>query len=322
MASKQNKEMKAFRAAEKVRDDLLTSLQNCTTETRLHTILNKYEENRKNHKFTVNLGNLKASHRAIIISLDEEIKELIKEKTLQFAPKEESDVSEVSEVSEETGIVGGVSELISKGTDPVLTSTHVPAQISVTNEDSQEPGLVVNPEPKILDLEFPVIPREINPERVRDLARVKIQLDALLDKKAEFIGKYATHAEKYPGDISKLEEFDKAIQATESIHDRINHLYNEYIYGDIDLDLFKRDAAPLLNDTVEDVQTLKSHRGLKEIVINLLAAIFSAGLIHVVAALTTGKFEFRLFKPATKSGVIVDNLEEAIENSHVAAASA
>ena len=40
MAKKNTKEMKAFHAAEKIRNDLITTLSNCTSYDRLESILN------------------------------------------------------------------------------------------------------------------------------------------------------------------------------------------------------------------------------------------------------------------------------------------
>ncbi|MCL9682796.1 hypothetical protein [Legionella maioricensis] len=244
-------------------------------------------------------------------------------------PPKETEHPEVIEPPKETEQLEETEQLGEIIDAPPHDLNHIPACCSVGSEKKVEKVLkkeksktVLTPDSTISTSEIPVVTREINPERVVHLARVKAQLDALSDKKAEFIGKYSAHAERYPNDLAKLEEFNKAIQATENIHHNVTSIYNAYVYGDIELDHFKEAAAPLLDNDVEDVQTLKSHRGLKEIVVNLLAAILTVGLIHTAAAIAKGKFEFRLFKPATKSGVIVDNLEDAIEHSQVAAATA
>ncbi|BCA96365.1 hypothetical protein TUM19329_27260 [Legionella antarctica] len=322
MASKHKKEMKAFNAAEQIRNNLITSLRNCKNKSMLDSILNKYEKNQKKNMFAV--GNLTPGHRKTIDGLQETIKELIAEKQLQFPPKPIEEI-EVRDNSEEIQNVDEPSEM-SKSNDPVPDPTHVDAHIPTfvptTDIGHQEPVLDLNSEAatSTLDSDLPVIFREIKPERERILARVKLQLDALSDKKAEFVGKYSAHADKYPDDLATLEEFDKAMQATENIYNRVNYLYDAYIHGEIELNVFKDEAAPLLDDTVEEVQTLKSHRGLKEIVINLLAAIFSIGIIHGASFIATGKFEFRLFKPATKSGAIVDELEKEIGNAAAASA--
>ena len=258
-------------------------------------------------------------------------KEVLRQKAELSPPSDESensDVNESSEVVEDSEKIEKSEKEKHSGEHPVVIvdtpqkTTHIPTCCGpVTNKGLKKDSTEVVPDAPIV--KTPVITKQLIPTRVGDLVRVKEQLDALLDKQAEFVGKYHAHKARYPDDTQKLLGFENAIKATGSIYDNINYLYNAYIYGDIDLDHFKQAAEPLLGDEVEEVQTLKSHRGFKEIadiVANLLILIGTAGTVHVAAALYKGKFEFGLFKSATKSGVIVDNLDNEI--SHVAAASA
>lgn len=155
----------------------------------------------------------------------------------------------------------------------------------------------------------------VDPKKVEHLTGVKQQLIILSDKKAEFIGILTAHNRSKPDDLKKAEEYTKAIRAIESIHNKVESLYNDYIHGDIKLDQFKAAAKPFLHEENGDVQTLKSHRGVKQIWANLLAAILSAGVIYGIGVLVTGRL--MLFNPATDSSKKADDLRDSIENVQV-----
>lgn len=341
---KKNKESKAFKAAILIRKDLMSDLEKCKTPGRYKEIMGKYRQDQLDGHFSLK-GIIVASQKKVIQMKDAQIEMQIKETREKFEDKlvqlnQKELVQDQSESSIEESEYSDELAIVPESPSHILTSDLINSDLNKEPEVvliSETPILtpetpILTPKSPIVDSETssivpesPAITKQIHPERVIHLARVKTQLDALSDKKAEFIGKYSAHSEKHPTDLKKLEEFNKAIQATENIHASISILYTAYIYGDIELDYFKQTAAPLLSNEDEDVKTLKSHRGFKEIadiVANLLILIGSAGVVHAAAALYTGKFEFGLFKSATKSGAMVEKLNDEIENSHVAAASA
>ena len=59
------------------------------------------------------------------------------------------------------------------------------------------------------------------------------------------------------------------------------------------------------------MQILKSHRGVKQILVNLLAFFLTGGIGYGIAALATGRL--MLFNPSTNAGQKTDNLLESIE---------
>ena len=196
-----------------------------------------------------------------------------------------------------------ISRIMAPSSSPVETG--VPAQLL-------EPGLQTS-SPNAQDKQW-------DPVRESHLVKVRKYLQELSDKKAEFVGRLAFHKDQNnnPVEVDLEEdetaaEYKKAIEAIGRIYDQVADLYNNYCYGQIDLNQFKLQAKPFVQDESEDVKTLQTHRGVKEILINLLAAIFSAGIIYGIAALATGRL--MVFKPATKAGQKANDLRESIDNA-------
>lgn len=159
---------------------------------------------------------------------------------------------------------------------------------------------------------------QLNPQRVNDLVDVKKRLVLLSDKSAEFEGKIKALENQQPVDAQKLADYLKAKAAVDSIYKDINGLYENYVYGLISLAELKNDAKTHLGEENEHVQTLQSHRGLKEILINILAAIVGLGIFYGIAAAVKGSF--LVFKPATDTGAKLSDLGETIENTSAAPA--
>jgi hypothetical protein len=161
-------------------------------------------------------------------------------------------------------------------------------------------------------------PKVVNPEREKHLIGVSKQLNYLFDKIAEFEGKKSDLNLADPRDAKKAEEYKNAQKAVRAIYNSVANLYNQYITDEIELDTFKTQAKPYLHEENENVQALQSHRGFKQIFFNLLAAIFSAGVIYGIAALAKGSF--LVFNPSTDSGKKAQNLSAEIERATAAPA--
>ncbi len=144
-------------------------------------------------------------------------------------------------------------------------------------------------------------------------------MDRLSDKSAEFAGKIHALLQADPIDEKKLADYTKAKTAIDSIHRGINGLYESYIHGRINLAELKKEAKPYLNEESEHVQTLQSHRGVKDILLNLLAAL-GLNIFYGIAALAKGSF--LVFKSATDSATRLNTLDESIDNASTASPAA
>jgi len=311
---KQSKEAIAFRAIEKLREGLIRSLTNCSTWERLEILLNKYEADVQKGLFRVNLGNFTSKYRLQIQGMDEEIKELIEEKRALYAPKPVlSEESEASDMNEELSVEDEVEEAVK---DNFADNENV---IEHLIEDLLSDVAFH----KIEHINGPVmicppLDKKVDPKRVLDLAAVKQHLDALSDKRAEFDGKIVRLLRDYTEESKQVEEYRKARNAINHIHTQIEVLYNKYVCGEIELEAFKNAAKPLLNNENEHVQTLQSHRGVKQILVNLLAFVLTLGVGYGVAALATGRF--MLFKPHTNSSKTAEDLLQSIDHAQASPA--
>ena len=283
-----NKELKSFNEAKRIRETLISNLEKCKTAGRFKAIMEQFRKDTLDGHFSIVNKNLNKPHRRSINSLDAQIQMLINEKREEFEPKltqlheqevlkQKTELSLSSDESEHSNVVENfelvdkseVSEDSAKGQHDLINKpSHEVTQIPTCCGPIIGSGLKKDPK-KVTDspidsAENPVVTKQIMPRRVGELVRVKEQLDALLDKQAEFVGNYHAHKVRYPHDVQKLLEYENAIKAAGAVYDNVNYLYNAYIHGNIDLDHFKQAAELLLDDEVEDVQTLKSHRGYKE----------------------------------------------------------
>ena len=335
----QTKQEKAFLEVSKVREKLISSLEKCTTEKRLNEILDQYNADIKKGLFRVNLGNFKSKFRLQIEGMNDTIDELIESKKALFASISSSSEESAEDVESDISVEDKkyeVKDVITIDSAAKMINLYLfnPANESaddseLANNDASEEAqlaIVANNKPKDEPVEGalpkPAIDapdintpkaKNFDPKRVFELAAVKQQLNALSDKSAEFNGKLQSLLANNPDDLKKAEEYRKAKAAINSIHHQVQNLYNDYIYGDIDLNTFKEAAKPLLDNENEHVQTLQSHRGTKQILINLLAFILTAGVGYGIAAIATRRF--MVFNPHTDSSKKADDLLQSIHNA-------
>ncbi|CAM2967284.1 hypothetical protein [Legionella worsleiensis] len=107
-----------------------------------------------------------------------------------------------------------------------------------------------------------------------------------------------------------------AIDAAKSIVATLQSYRLNYITGKMTLNEFKNQSITLLNDENKDVKELKTHRGLKNILANLLIALTGIGAV-VIAARSVYHGKVTLFNTSTDSGSKVDAIKESLENLSV-----
>lgn len=278
--------------AQQVRTDLIHSLEACTSYDRLLEILDEYDQGKEEKIYKINLNDITEKQYAVIQQLDLEISTLIESKTKQFAPELDG-IDEKIEVKPEYASMKSVPEEISPS-----AHEHVP------NPKSQ----IKKP---CWSAFYAGKTGQVDIDRLTNVVIVRDHLRSIYDKKAEFWGKLDTLRKTHPEEIQKVREYQDAIKALDNIYEGINGLYQSYITREIDLDQFKSDAKVYLSEDCDDVQILKSHRGVKQILVNLLAFFLTGGVGYGIAALAAGRL--MLFNPLTSSAQKTDNLLQSIE---------
>ncbi|CEG57631.1 hypothetical protein [Legionella fallonii] len=304
-----------YKKALLVRSDLISALEKCNSANKLIDIEKDYHHKKHVLQLFVINPQFKNRDMQLLKTRDEQIKILFQEKNEQFK-KELAKISEKRRLEEqseqEEQAFSSSEDLIDKFDDIVSTenTTSVTNGVSILRvsvEDIEDNSVTHAIEPQL----------KIDLVRVNDLKEVQKQLDNLRDKSAEFAGKiHALLQNNPPVDPQKLADYEKAKNAVDSIIKGVSGLYDSYTYGQMSLGDFKTQAKPYLHEGSEHVQTLQSHRGVKEILINLLAAILSGGIIYGIAALAKGSP--LVFKLATDSANRLTTLDESIERATTA----
>jgi hypothetical protein len=111
------------------------------------------------------------------------------------------------------------------------------------------------------------------------------------------------------GKLDDAQKYRNAADAAKNIHSSIVGLTQKYIQ-DGDLESFKSESKTALQADNLNVKTLQEHRGLKLILTNLAALIFTVGLAHVGYSIYNGRFS--IFEPATDSSEKVEALRESV----------
>ncbi len=308
-----------LKKAVQVRKELIAELETCKSAGKLIEIEKAYAHKKHLLKlFEIN-PQFNKRDRDLLETRDVQIANLFAEKRQEFASKlaqiiEQRRLAEEQERQEEL-----------KQKEQLLSSSEVSIEeidepVDTVEDTTSATGngfTITIPEENTSIISEPSLSEEvqqqIDAQRVKDLIEVKKHLDRLSDKSAEFAGKIHALLQQDPVDIWKLADYTTAKTAMDSINKGINGLYENYIYGRINLAEFKKEAKPYLNEESEHVQTLQSHRGVKEILLNLLAAIVGLGIFYGIAAAVKGSF--LVFKPATDSGEKLSDLGKSIENT-------
>lgn len=148
-------------------------------------------------------------------------------------------------------------------------------------------------------------------KRVHELAPI-LDLLSRMDRKIDDFFHYSEECTKKNNTV-KAQTYYAAMKAASSIHKSMKSVTEDYVSGLISLEQFKTKSREILDDKAEDVQTLKTHRGWKEIVLNLVIALTVIGFIVItVNSINHGQFTF--FTPSTDSGKTVDLLRNSVEH--------
>ncbi len=146
-------------------------------------------------------------------------------------------------------------------------------------------------------------PIDLNKERQLMTVREQIKL---VRKKAE----YFNDQYKMTNDINYLNAYNAANSLAKDV-ENLTNLYALNKNNEWDLHQFKEEAKLLFKDNRKDIQELQKHRGWKEVLVNVLAAILG-GVFYLAAAAYKGSF--LVFKPATDSIKKINELEKSIDN--------
>lgn len=294
MTSRQReRQAQAFQQAKKVRSEFIERLEKCDSALDLAKIEEDYK--------ATELPKLTAFHSARIKSQEKKITLLLEEKQTQFLVSVEPQplISSVEEVAQLTVLQ---KEVISLGTSCVDSPNIVIADVRSYGAGVGSPGPIYSEEPYANN--------NTNPQNREDyLARVRTQIKLLDSKKQHFYLKYSQYAST--GDTAGSDRYLAAYTELSQLLDSVDELTNSYANNKISLASFKKDAKNLLDENNPGVQELRTHRGCKEIIVNLLAAIIG-NVLFLAAAACAGTFT--LFKPATDTGSKVKGLAAEIAN--------
>jgi ribonuclease HIII len=319
MASKHIREKKAFERAKQVRDILITQLTKCHCTSDLEKIQKNYNANQTKGKFAVAI--LTPYHAAIIQSLNFQITQLFIAKIEQFAPVEvhgpvdtHTDNGNLDVVVDRSSPVASFDQEDNKPTD-------VSDKTLVELGPVTEPGTVNPIDTQVVD---PVITNNavvqcqgenhddyvnIAPSKEKYLVAVRNQIKNLEDKTNIFYSTYWFAAKE--GDFKKYTKYLEAYNAASVLLDEVQTLINQYSTGKINLPTFKSKAKELFDEKNANIKQLQTHRGWKETLVNVLAAIIG-NVFFLTAAACIGTLT--LFKLPTDTANKVKRLAEAVKN--------
>ena len=124
----------------------------------------------------------------------------------------------------------------------------------------------------------------------------------IIKLKADYFGTYRGAA------------YNEANAAANSIAQKVEDLANNYSLDKLTLDEFKTQAKNVLASDTSEMKVLETHRGCKQIMVNLLAAII-LNVFYCLGALASGRL--MLFKPETDAETKAHELEKAIDHDGV-----
>lgn len=110
---------------------------------------------------------------------------------------------------------------------------------------------------------------------------------------------------------SNLKKYKTAHDAVSLVITKITELTNQYALNEIDLIQFQKESKAALSDHNDYIKALKTHRGWRQIIANLLTAIIG-GIFYLAAAACTGSWT--LFKVPTDTGNRLKALSKSIED--------
>lgn len=301
MAAKDKKEKKAYERAFGIRVSFVNKLEKCNSSEKLAVITRGYQTALE--KGRLNYSGLTEHHSTEINSLNAKIKRLFAEKQQQFtAVNNATDVSMIVTVdyhhAKETETSGHEDlELKEEEKEFLFNNTGLTQTCDRGYEGSRshEGGYDID------DI------HGTNSNKEHYLAKVRECIENMRLK----MNYFERMVHEYKNNPDKAKTYEKAHKAANAVITTMGRLADSYAKESISLAEFKAQTKIALNNKNEHIQVLESHRGWKQILVNLLAAVCGS-LIYVAAATYTGSL--LLFKPETDAGAKVRQLKDAVEN--------
>ncbi|KTD44844.1 hypothetical protein [Legionella quateirensis] len=296
MSSKSNRKKVAFDKAKASLENTISNLKKCDSYDRLQTILKTIDKAKKITQSPYRLVGLSEYHTSELNRLKTTIDSLVKEKSLAF-PKPVQPVQTVEVIVNEQ-VSAPVSQV--KDSPPVIESSEHTDSIPVeeTKKSSVQPKVRRN--------------KERDPVRMNELSNVLIQLEHLRDKIEELYKKSQQYELNRKDD--KAELYHNTATAGRKVLEEIATICSAYAEKKIDLDTFKQQSTDYLKNDNQYVTQLKTHRGCKDIIANLLLALTGVGLL-AIAAVSVYSGRLTMFNLTnTDSGNKVDALTDSLEN--------
>ncbi len=302
MAAKDRRERNAFTRAFKARETVINQLSNCNSYEKLQEIEKGFKKSKSRSQSPFSIINLTVAHTETIKNQDKKIADLLVQKRAQFpfALVKTAVESVITPDEPVTTVVQPVNEGISPANEAIEPINVLTSATRIIHSNGAPSIRQYNPLKREADL--PSAEREEQISKVRiALAEMSTKIDAL----------YATSV-SYKNKPAKAELYTRAAKAAARIHNSLNLLCEDYVYNKIDMDTFKNESRKYLDEEDANVQELKTHRGFKEVIANLLIAISGVGLI-ALAVYSAYKGRMTFFPLATDTGNKVSALKDSVE---------
>jgi hypothetical protein len=272
-----------------VRARLIERLKSCDASTSLTELWQDYLKNKEIGLF--NLSLLKSSEAVAIQSMNSQIDRLFVEKSELYSVKltvvdkydnsPDDELYSDDEIQEEA--FAAINGIIKK----------------IEGEDRDEDNSDVSSSSAASDA---------NLLKEQHLVEVRRQIQLLRVKAESFRAKmqFCLNLNQYQATM-----YYKAHSSALNLAKSIETVANNYASDSLDLNSFKAQCRDLFSTDNHDIQVLHTHRGWKQLLVNVLAALIG-GIFYMAAAVCTGRL--LLFRPETNAEKRVNHLAEAIDN--------
>ena len=184
------------------------------------------------------------------------------------------------------------------GTKPPGVKSPARAAVSSTTTVTADPLLTTGcTKPPVV-----IIPSTVA-SRTLEVAKGMEALKALTAKRAEYDAEFAATQDT---------KYQEASNAVERINHKLNDFSARYIDGSIDKARFSNLTKNVLSEANPDVQTLNTHRGIKQLLVNIATAFGLLGVFYAIAALATKSWT--IFGVSTDAGSKLNDIKDAFEN--------
>ena len=295
MSSKTKREKAAFNKAKGSLENTISRLNQCDSYERLQEIKSSIEKAKKIAQSPYTPSGLTPYHQSEINRMKETIATLVEVKTKAF-PKPVQPVEVIAKEQESAPV------------SPLKDSAPVIKSLDPTESVPVEETKKSSDQSKDSNRRY----KDIDPVRENELSNVIIQLEKLDLKVKELFRKSIAYSVEDNPEQAAL--YRKTAKAGEKIFNKIIEICRNYADKTIDLDTFKQQSTDYLKKENPYVTQLKTHRGCKDVIANLLIALTGVGLV-AIAAVSVYHGRFTLFNVTnTDSGNKIDALTDSLQN--------